>query len=231
MIKHALTREVAYASLLKAKRAPLHAGFAQWLERNAKGEDEHAPLLAHHYAEAVRPEDLDLAWPGREQQAEALRDRAVSWSRRAAELAIGRYEIDEGLALLRPRSQPRTEPREQAAIWQRIGQACALKYDGEGFWEAMQASAGDRRSLGRGVRRPRPGNQSTCRDVGPAAGPGVDPRRRAGSSRPWNSPRKAPSPKGTRSPRWQMINTTKPPPARPWRSPSGWAISIFAARR
>ena len=66
VIKHALTREVAYESLLKAKRGPLHAGFAQWLERNGKGEDEHAPLLAHHYAEAVRPEDLDLAWPGRE---------------------------------------------------------------------------------------------------------------------------------------------------------------------
>src|SRR6185437_8682434 len=52
-IKHALTREVAYESLLKAKRAPLHAGFAAWLERRAEGE-ELAPLLAHHYAEAVR---------------------------------------------------------------------------------------------------------------------------------------------------------------------------------
>ena len=37
LIKHALTREVAYESLLKAKRAPLHAGFAQWLERNGEG--------------------------------------------------------------------------------------------------------------------------------------------------------------------------------------------------
>ncbi|HLB75617.1 MAG TPA: hypothetical protein VJO72_01140, partial [Candidatus Dormibacteraeota bacterium] len=92
MIKHALTREVAYASLLKAKQAPLHAGFAEWLERTGKGADEHAPLLAHHYAEAVRPEDLDLAWPGREGQAERLRAKAVWWSRRAAERAIGRYE-------------------------------------------------------------------------------------------------------------------------------------------
>ena len=64
MIKHALTREVAYGSLLKAKRAPLHAGFAQWLEQNSKDQDEHAALLAHHYAEAVVPEDLDIAWAG-----------------------------------------------------------------------------------------------------------------------------------------------------------------------
>ena len=138
MIKHALTREVAYGSLLKAKRAPLHAGFAEWLERNAKDEDEHAPLLAHHYAEAVLPEDLDVAWPGREQHAEALRAKAVLWSRRAADLAIGRYEIDEGLALLRRAVSLEPEPAGQAAIWQRIGQACALKYDGEGFWQAMR---------------------------------------------------------------------------------------------
>jgi class 3 adenylate cyclase len=138
MIKHALTREVAYGSLLKAKRAPLHAGFAQWLEQNSKDQDEHAALLAYHYAEAVLPEDLDIAWSGREQQAEALRDRAVSWSRRAAALAIARYEIDEALALLRRAVSLEPEPREQAAIWQRIGQVCALKYDGEGFWEAMR---------------------------------------------------------------------------------------------
>ena len=138
LIKHALTREVAYESLLKAKRGPLHAGFAQWLERNGKGEDEHASLLAHHYAEAVRPEDLDLAWSGREEQAERLRGKAVRWSRRAAELAIGRYEIDEGLALLDRAVSLESHPRDQAEIWRRIGQACALKYDGERFLQAMQ---------------------------------------------------------------------------------------------
>ena len=35
-IKHALTREVAYASLPKAQRAHLHAAFAGWLERSAE---------------------------------------------------------------------------------------------------------------------------------------------------------------------------------------------------
>jgi hypothetical protein len=138
LIKHALTREVAYASLLRARRAPLHAGFAEWLERNGTGEDEHAPLLAHHYATAVAPEDLDLAWAGREEQAEALRAKAVLWSRRAADLAIGRYEIDQGLALLHQALSLENDPREKAAIWKRIGQACALKYDGQGFYQAMQ---------------------------------------------------------------------------------------------
>ena len=38
-IKHALTREVAYASLPKARRARLHAAFAGWLERSGEGND------------------------------------------------------------------------------------------------------------------------------------------------------------------------------------------------
>jgi class 3 adenylate cyclase len=138
LIKHALTREIAYQSLLRARRAPLHASFAQWLERNGKGEAEYAPLLAHHYAAAVVPEDLDLAWAGREEQAEALRVKAVLWSRRAADLAIGRYEIDQGLALLHRALGLENDPREQAGIWRRIGRACALKYDGESFLQAMQ---------------------------------------------------------------------------------------------
>ena len=60
-IKHALTREVAYRSLTSARRAVLHARFADWLARAGEGRNEHAALLAHNYAEAVRPEDVDLA--------------------------------------------------------------------------------------------------------------------------------------------------------------------------
>jgi class 3 adenylate cyclase len=138
VIKHALTREVAYASLPKAKRAPLHAGFADWLEQNGEGEDEHAPMLAHHYAEACRPEDLDLAWLDREEEAERLRGQAVRWSRRAADLAVGRYEIDQGLALLHRALELEPDPGRQAELWHRIGQANALKFDGEAFWAAME---------------------------------------------------------------------------------------------
>lgn len=137
VIKHAVTREVAYASLPKARRARLHAAFAAWLETRAEGRDEMAPLVAHHYIEAVRPEDRDLAWAGDDDQAERLRERALWWSRRAAEMAIGRYEIDESLGLLRHAVTLEPDSGRQASLWYEIGHASALKYDGEGFVAAM----------------------------------------------------------------------------------------------
>jgi class 3 adenylate cyclase/tetratricopeptide (TPR) repeat protein len=137
VIKHALTREVAFETILKAKRAPLHAGFAAWLE--GKGEaDEHAPMLAHHYAEAVRPDDLDLAWVGREDEAERLRAKALVWLGRAADMAVGRYEIDEGLSLLHRALELERDPQHQAELWHRVGRANALKFDGEGLRKAME---------------------------------------------------------------------------------------------
>jgi class 3 adenylate cyclase len=139
-IKHALTREVAYASLPRSRRARLHAGFAAWLERFARAnEDEYAPLLAHHYAEAVRPEDVDLAWSG-EAEVVRLRERAVLWLRRAAELAIGRYEIDEGLALAHRAVALEPDRREQADLWEQIGRANALKFDGAAFRAAIESA-------------------------------------------------------------------------------------------
>jgi class 3 adenylate cyclase len=97
VFKHALTREVAYNGLTKARRARLHAAFAAWLERVG---GEHSALLAHHYAEAVRPDDADVAWPNGGEELEALRAKAVLWLTRAAESAMSRYELADAVALL-----------------------------------------------------------------------------------------------------------------------------------
>jgi class 3 adenylate cyclase len=139
-IKHAVTREVAYEGLPKARRAQMHAAFARWLERTVEGRDEFASLLAHHYAEAVRPEDADLAWGGREEELAELRERALWWLGQAAELAIRRMEIDDGLTLFHRAIELESDPRRRATLWHEIGRANLLKYDGEAFWSAMQAS-------------------------------------------------------------------------------------------
>jgi class 3 adenylate cyclase/tetratricopeptide (TPR) repeat protein len=139
-IKHALTREVAYDSLPRARRAGMHARFAQWVERRAGSPDEVAPILAHHYAEAVRPEDADLAWSGRDEELAELQANAVAWLSRAAELAIGRMEIDDALGLLKRALQLEADPARRAALWRAVGRASILKFDGESFWTAMQES-------------------------------------------------------------------------------------------
>jgi len=136
VIKHALTREVAYESLPRAKRARLHAGFADWLERVGGGRDEHASLLAHHYAEAARPEDVDLAWQDDAELAR-IRGRAVTWLRRAAELAVGRYEMQDGLSLLHRALALEEGVPGRMELWRAIARANALYWDAEEFWSAM----------------------------------------------------------------------------------------------
>jgi len=140
VIKHALTHEVAYESLPRARRAPMHAALAAWLERREPGRDDLAPLLAHHYGEAVRPEDADLAWAGEPGELERLREKARLWLERAAELAMRRYELDDALALLRRALSLQSDDEAQARVWRTIGKANALKFDGEAFWTAMQNS-------------------------------------------------------------------------------------------
>jgi hypothetical protein len=140
--KHALTREVAYGSLPRAKRARLHAAFAAWSEVRPGGAgDDDAPLLAHHYGEAARPDHADLAWPGEEDTLQNLRERAVYWQRRAAELAIARYALDEAVALLRAALELEPSESDQVELWRAIGRASVLNFDGESFWGAMQRAA------------------------------------------------------------------------------------------
>ena len=138
--KHALTREVAYATLPRARRARLHAGFARWLEGFGGGRDEHAAFLAHHYAEAVRPEDADLVWRDDPAELERLREDALAWLRRAAELAVRRYEIDESVALLQRALELEHDDSARCALWRAIARASALKFDGEAFWTAMETA-------------------------------------------------------------------------------------------
>jgi tetratricopeptide (TPR) repeat protein len=140
VFKHALTREVAYASLSKAARAGLHARFGDWLEAWGGGRDEHAMPLAHHFAEAARPEDADLAWAADPETGERVRQRAVRWLGRAGELAVSRYELEEGIALLERAVALEHDPERLAALWREIGRAHAFRYDGAGLRDAMQRS-------------------------------------------------------------------------------------------
>jgi tetratricopeptide (TPR) repeat protein len=78
LFKHALVRDATYASLLKSRRQQLHASIARILEERFPEVSTTGPeRLAHHYTEA------------------GLAEPAVSYWRRAGELAISRSAIFE----------------------------------------------------------------------------------------------------------------------------------------
>ena len=139
-IKHALTREVAYTSVPKARRARLHARYAAWLERTGGGRAEHVPLLAHHYAEAVRPDAADLAWGDDVATVGPLRAAAASWLQRAGDAAVARYEIDDAIDLFERALDYTDDANVQAALLRGVGRANALGFRGREFWEAMERS-------------------------------------------------------------------------------------------
>jgi class 3 adenylate cyclase len=138
VFKHALTREVAYSSLTRHDRAHLHGGYAEWLERRAEEREDAVAVLAHHYAEAVHPDDIDIAWAEDVARFERLRHRAVTWLRRAAELAAGRYDVGEALALLTRALELEVDDRAKIDIHREIAHVHTLHYDTESFRRFME---------------------------------------------------------------------------------------------
>jgi class 3 adenylate cyclase/tetratricopeptide (TPR) repeat protein len=138
VFKHALTREVAYGSLTRRDRAHLHSDLASLVERRGGGRDDEAALLALHYAEAVRPEDVDLAWGDDPERYADLRAEAVRWLRRAVELAVGRYEIDEALALLEKALTLAPTDRERIEILCQVASTHAARFDVQGLRESLE---------------------------------------------------------------------------------------------
>ena len=227
-ITHALTRDVAYGSLPKARRARLHARFGAWLELAGHGRDEYAALLAHHYSQAVRPEDVDLAWRAEDAELRRLEERAGVWLRRAAALAVGRYDIQEALALLHRAVELETSPSVRSELWQEIAHANALYFDGAAFSAAMQRAIelADDRSHDRGSATPSwPSRPSFARECGrwprrqTSSGAGSTGRSRS-PGRPARRGRRPSSPAATRTTR----------SARSWRARRSGSPRVSAIR-
>ncbi|HUK94630.1 MAG TPA: adenylate/guanylate cyclase domain-containing protein [Gaiellaceae bacterium] len=134
VFKHALTREVAYGGLPKAERARRHAAYAEWLE-DEDASDGRAGMLAYHYAEAINPEIAELAWRDREEDTTRLRAAALRWLRRAADLALARFDLDDRLGLLERAAELTPDDPE---IWHSIGRVNALRFDGAAMRPAME---------------------------------------------------------------------------------------------
>jgi len=96
VFRHGLTREVAYESVPKGRRARAHADVGRWLDVLAGDRrEEYVDLLAYHYESASSPEHADLAWPGDPEAREEVRAKAVATLVDAGEAAKTRFAVDQ----------------------------------------------------------------------------------------------------------------------------------------
>jgi class 3 adenylate cyclase/tetratricopeptide (TPR) repeat protein len=100
MFRHVLIRDVAYASVPRARRARAHAETGRWLEELAADRlDEFGELLAYHYAAAAVGEEADLAWTDQPEEREQLRRRAFEVLVSSGAAARRRFAVDKALDL------------------------------------------------------------------------------------------------------------------------------------
>ncbi|HYT81035.1 MAG TPA: adenylate/guanylate cyclase domain-containing protein, partial [Actinomycetota bacterium] len=137
MFKHALVRDVAYASLPKSRRARAHAEHGAWIEELAGGRlDEFAELVAHHYVTAVAGEDADLAWADEGAAREAVRENALEALLHAGSLARRRFAVDRAIELHQRALGLAVSNRERARALDELGDDHFALFHGD---EAVEA--------------------------------------------------------------------------------------------
>jgi class 3 adenylate cyclase len=117
--RHILIREVAYQTLTRAERGRLHAAAAAWLEGLAgEREDSLAELIAYHYREAAM---IAAAQRPYEAETQRIREKAVDWLSRAADVAAaGAANLEAGRHL---RSAIElAQPSRLPDLYQRLGE-------------------------------------------------------------------------------------------------------------
>jgi class 3 adenylate cyclase/tetratricopeptide (TPR) repeat protein len=96
--RHGLTREVAYQSIPRSRRAAAHAGVGRWIEQIVGDRrEEYVDLIAHHFESAAQPDDAELAWPTDAPLREKIRSEAISALLDAGRAAMARFAIDAAI--------------------------------------------------------------------------------------------------------------------------------------
>lgn len=142
--KHALTQDVAYATLPKTERRNLHRRVGLWIEDVAPGrESEMAEVAAYHLASALSYGET----------APEVRSRCAELSIVAGEAALARAAADSASRLLTQALQLVADPRQRIRALVGLGRANVLSVDSDRaharFAEARDEAAaiGDRRLL------------------------------------------------------------------------------------
>ncbi|PZR60713.1 MAG: hypothetical protein DLM71_10240 [Chloroflexi bacterium] len=149
LFRHALIRDVAYASVPRARRASAHADVAEWMER-LTGEriDEVGELLAYHYRSAVAGEDADLAWVTDPARREAIRRRALETLLHAGADARRRYATGRAVALHEQALDLADGPGERARVLEELGDDHDARFRGDEALDAYQRAIDAAREAG-----------------------------------------------------------------------------------
>lgn len=100
VIRHALLRDVGYASLSRAERARLHLRMAGWLEKvGAARPGEVGEVIGRHYAAALDSAPVLAADLGDGVTRDAARVRAAAWFERGAQAALAGAAYDSARRL------------------------------------------------------------------------------------------------------------------------------------
>ena len=129
--KHALLRDVAYASLATATRARAHADAGAWLEEISRDRaGEVIELIASHYAAALS-EDADLAWVDDGKAREWIRGKAFRSLLDAGAWACRRSAIPRALDLHTTALGFATNASEGAEALEAIGDDHEVAFHGD----------------------------------------------------------------------------------------------------
>jgi DNA-binding SARP family transcriptional activator len=128
--KHALLRDVAYASLPTSRRTRAHADVGAWIEELTSNRDELIELLAHHYAAAAAEDVADVAW-GDAESRESVRAKAVASLLEAGVAARRRFAITKAVELHRSALTLATTQDEQLRAYEELGDDHESAYQGD----------------------------------------------------------------------------------------------------
>jgi class 3 adenylate cyclase/tetratricopeptide (TPR) repeat protein len=147
IFKHALVRDVAYASLPRIRRARAHSEAARWLEHIAGDRAEQfAELIGHHYRTAVLSEDADLAWTEDPVARDDLRIRAFDALIAAGAAARKRAAVPQALEFHRDAQNLAVDAAERALVLEAIGDDHEVVFHGDDAvpaWEGAITARGE----------------------------------------------------------------------------------------
>jgi class 3 adenylate cyclase/tetratricopeptide (TPR) repeat protein len=119
IFNHVLTRDVAYASIPKSRRAQVHAQAGAWVEEVTRGRyEEFAEILAHHFERAGDPERTTRyrMLAGHRSRRVFAAEEAIRWYDRALETS-GEVPDGERDRLVAEIALSRGEAREQLGLF------------------------------------------------------------------------------------------------------------------